>query len=57
MIVSWTVPAERELVDIWLYVAAENVDAADRMVDRLRAASQSLASFPKLGRSGRRPKT
>jgi toxin ParE1/3/4 len=57
MSVSWTVPAERELVDIWLYIAADNLDAAERMVERLRAASQPLAAFPKLGRKGRRAET
>jgi toxin ParE1/3/4 len=55
--VSWTIPAERELVDIWLYIAADNPDAADHLADRLRAASQPLASHPRLGRQGRRSKT
>jgi toxin ParE1/3/4 len=57
MTVFWTVPAERELVDIWLYIAIENPDAADRIAERLRAAAQPLAAYPRLGRTGRRAKT
>ena len=57
MTVFWTVPAERELIDIWLYIAIDNPDAADRMAERLRTASQPLAAHPRLGRTSRRAKT
>lgn len=57
MNVFWTVPAERELVDIWLYIAIDSPDAADRMADRLKSASQPLATHPRLGRASRRAKT
>ena len=39
----------RDLHDLWDYIAAENVDAADRMIDTLFAAFEQLAAMPGLG--------
>jgi len=44
-------PAKKDLDDIWLYIAQDNVDAADRFVDLLTDKFPVLASFPEMGRS------
>jgi plasmid stabilization system protein ParE len=35
--------------EIWEYIAADNLDAADRMVEEVYAAIQSLVPFPYIG--------
>ncbi len=42
--------AREQLEDIWLYVARDNEDAADRLLDRIEAALFDLAQRPKMGR-------
>jgi plasmid stabilization system protein ParE len=42
--------AAADLDEIWFTIALGNVDAADRIVDRLYAAAERLASQPKMGR-------
>jgi toxin ParE1/3/4 len=42
--------AERDLVDLWLYVAEDSLRAADRLLDQIHAALQMLASHPQMGR-------
>lgn len=39
-----------DLDEIWRFVAADNLQAADRLIDRLIAAGEPLAEFPHLGR-------
>jgi toxin ParE1/3/4 len=41
--------AEEDLLDIWLYIAADNPLAADRQIDRIEAACLRLASHPLSG--------
>ena len=53
MKIVWSRTAERNLDAIWEYIAQDNIDAADQMVERLRAASVMLAAHPRMGRSGR----
>jgi toxin ParE1/3/4 len=43
--------ARSDLKDIWKYVAADNVDAADNLLDQLEATSLMLAKAPLLGRA------
>ena len=38
-----------ELDDIWEYIAADNVDAADRVREEIYQAIQSLIPFPYVG--------
>ena len=39
-VVNYTVPAERDLIDIWLYIAEDNMEAADTLIDQfIRCAS------------------
>jgi toxin ParE1/3/4 len=57
MNVQWTAEAQLELIEVWHYIAPDNLDAADRVIERLRDAAEQLTSFPKIGRSGRRART
>jgi antitoxin ParD1/3/4/toxin ParE1/3/4 len=41
--------AVQDLHDLWDYIAAENVDAADRVIDALFAAFERLVAMPGLG--------
>jgi len=46
-----TARAEEDLLDIWLYIAAENLDAADRVLDTIDSKIKLLAENPQLGPS------
>jgi plasmid stabilization system protein ParE len=41
--------AEADLDDVWAYIAADNPDAADRLVDALLESSRLHACFPGIG--------
>jgi len=41
--------AFRDLTDIWSYIAADSIDAADRVRDQLESAMRQLAENPSLG--------
>lgn len=43
--------AKQDRLDIWLYVAADNLDAADRLLDEIDETLRLLASAPGLGRA------
>ena len=47
--VRYTRQARADLIDIWLYIAADNQAAADRCLDDLEARCSRLATFPELG--------
>jgi addiction module RelE/StbE family toxin len=53
MRVVWTAPAARDLEAIGDYIARENPTAAQRIIGRILARTQTLASHPYLGRPGR----
>jgi toxin ParE1/3/4 len=42
-------PARADLREIWLHIARDNVDAADRLLDRLDQAVRLLAANPEMG--------
>ena len=46
---SYTALARRDLLDIWLDIAVENPDAAERVYDRGEARKAALMQFPELG--------
>ncbi len=46
-----TTLAERDLLDIWAYIAEDNCEAADRFLDTLESTFRSLADLPGMGRS------
>lgn len=41
--------ALRDLSDIWEFIAADNIDAADRQIDVLEAAFERLCDRPHIG--------
>lgn len=44
-----TEPAEQDLTDIWDYIAADNLEAADRVLDAIASAFVRLAERPEMG--------
>lgn len=53
MKVIWTGNARANLDAIWLFVAQDNIDAADALMDTIRSASVLLERHPKAGRSSK----
>ena len=51
MTLRLTAIAERDLISIWHYIARDNLQAADMLLDDLGAASRNLEQFPSLGPS------
>jgi len=43
--------AESDLDEIWLYIALDNIDIADRFIDELNEQCESLADFPEMGKA------
>ena len=44
-----TEQAREDVLDIWKYIAADNLDAADRMADQFTATYERLARSPNVG--------
>lgn len=44
-----TAQAEEDLIEIWFYIAQENPEAADRMLDQFENKFSLLAQQPQLG--------
>ena len=42
--------AEEDLLEVWLFIAEDSPEEADRFLDRLLETGQRLAEFPRLGR-------
>jgi toxin ParE1/3/4 len=42
--------ARRDLNEIWEYIAQDNLDAAERLVERIEELCELLATRPQLGR-------
>jgi toxin ParE1/3/4 len=49
----WSPTADRNADAIWEYIAQDNLDAADRILEQLRSSATGLERFPLMGRSGR----
>jgi toxin ParE1/3/4 len=43
--------AKADLFEIWSYIAANDIDAADRWLQRIVASIDRLSAFPSLGRT------
>ena len=41
--------AENDLDEIWLYIAQDNPDSADALLDKIEERCQALAQFPFIG--------
>jgi toxin ParE1/3/4 len=50
-IVQRTALAEEDLIDIWAYIAQDNEQAADTMLDDIEKRCQLLAEFPHMGQT------
>ncbi len=44
-------PAQADLDEIWLYIAQDSVEAANRFIDHLTNRFPLIAEFPEMGRS------
>ena len=53
MQIVWAPEAQRQIREIWHYIALDDPAAAGRMIKRLTAAVEKLSHFPYLGRPGR----
>ena len=42
--------AESDLLEIWLYIAERDADAADRVLDEIARVWRLIATHPKMGR-------
>jgi toxin ParE1/3/4 len=43
--------AENDLDDIWWYIAQDNPDSADKLLDEIEETSRKLARFTNMGRN------
>lgn len=43
--------AEADAVEIWFHIAADNIEAADRLLDRLNGVIRAISLQPHLGKS------
>jgi toxin ParE1/3/4 len=48
-IIQRTALAEEDLIDIWTYIAQDNMQAADTMLDDIEQRCKLLAEFPHMG--------
>jgi plasmid stabilization system protein ParE len=49
--VRFTASAEKDLIDLWLFIAENNPPAADNTVDSIHRSAQLLAEQPMMGRA------
>lgn len=47
----FTASAEADLIDLWLFIAEDNLLAADNTVDSIYRSAQVLAEQPMMGRA------
>jgi toxin ParE1/3/4 len=50
---DWTPTAIADLKAAWDYIAIDNETAADRTIDRIQDAAETLLQFPRAGRASR----
>lgn len=43
--------AENDLLEAWLYIAEDSIEAADRLLDQIDAETRTLLMQPKMGRT------
>lgn len=46
-----TAKAEEDLIEIWMYVANDNPEAADKLIEQIDAKCQMLADNPAIGQA------
>ena len=47
---SHLLQAQKDLLEIWQYIAQDNPDAADKILDRIDKKCRALADYPYMGR-------
>jgi toxin ParE1/3/4 len=57
MILVWSPSAKQDVAALFEYVAEDNPDAANRILDRIADSVEQLLSHPSMGRPGRVPGT
>ncbi|MDI6793505.1 MAG: type II toxin-antitoxin system RelE/ParE family toxin [bacterium] len=50
MRIDWSLTAKKRLVEIFDYIAQDNVQAAARFTKQLKEQTKKLSRFPKIGR-------
>ena len=43
--------AKLDLLEIWIFIAEDSIDAADRLREKIRETALQMAQFPESGRS------
>lgn len=56
-LLEWSIRSSANVVDIRDYIASDNPQAAQKVLDEIRRAANSLRDFPMLGHMGRRAGT
>jgi plasmid stabilization system protein ParE len=56
-VVRWKRPAVNDLVRIGKHIAADSAVNADKLLRRIQAKAEQLATYPAMGRSGLVPGT
>lgn len=46
-----TAKAEEDLIEIWMYVAADNPEVADKLIERIDTKCKMLADNPAMGQA------
>ncbi|MBV2235633.1 MAG: type II toxin-antitoxin system RelE/ParE family toxin [Sterolibacterium sp.] len=49
--VRHSVSAETDLLEAWLYIAEDSIEAADRLLDQIDTETRTLLIQPKMGRA------
>ena len=49
--VNFAQSAQADLLEAWLFIAEENLDAADRVLDTIEQEAKTLATQPLMGRN------
>jgi len=57
MKIRWAERSLKSLSDLHAYIFADNPAAADRVVDKIESAIETLRDAPRAGRAGRVPDT
>ena len=49
--IRYTASANNDLLEAWLYIAEDNLSAADRMLDKIAVDTRALSENPRMGRA------
>ena len=56
-LLEWSIRSSTNVAGIWDYIASDNPQAAQNVLDEIRRVAKSLCNFPMLGHGGRRAGT